>query len=227
MAGGRQGNRGKTDPVENQAKVDPSLDGDMESFDVRAANGDDSGLSTAEVGAIQERRTHAPHPFDNYQLARKVDVDGGKLKVSATHLVLLKPSEEPMHDRSNDHVIVGGDPKNPGGQKTARLKTYHTRLVTNRYGDENLSVVFDREVKVGDTVYPCSYVTSHAARAQLCYTWDARKGRVMVDKRYMLADTRQAIPLLQMFKSIMYQRTEAERKASEFDNAQESTAADI
>jgi hypothetical protein len=47
---------------------------------------------------------------------------------------------------------------------------------------------------------------------------------VVPDKRYMLADKRQAVPLARMFEAVYSQRTRAERAAKAFDNAQETTA---
>jgi hypothetical protein len=178
----------------------------------------------------------APHPFDGFQLARRVAVGvDGKLKVSATYLVLLKPTEHPQEDRSNDAVTIafskepgkGGDPKNgPTLTKVVKLDTFHTQVVTNRHGNENIQIVFDREVLVDGEWYRCAVVPSHAARAQLVYNWDVKRKRVVIDKRYMIADMRQAKPLLDMYKAMMYQRTAAERSAKEFDDLQETTAMD-
>lgn len=227
---GNTGKRKLIDPVKAAGK-DNAVDEEMQSLDPSRTPTPDEGLLESEIGAVQQRRTTAPHPFEGYRLGRKVKVMG--TEISTTHLVLLKPTEEPPPDASNKGVTVyvgqgegdGGDPKlHPGRQMT--LGTFHTRVVTNRQMNQNTQVVFDWDIKVGQTPYKCAYVPSHTHRAQLVFYFDKKKNRIMVDKRYALADTAQATRLLQIFQSIHWQRTSAERKAKDFDDTPESAASD-
>ena len=146
--------------------------------------------------------------------------------VSSTYLVLLKPTEEPVPDPSNENqtVYVGGDGSpSPGSrEKRVTFPTSHTRCLPRRNGIENESVVFDREVLVGDVWYKCAVVTSHSVRAQVCFVFDEDRNRIMPDKRYVLADMRQVTPLLNLFKALYYQRTRADRAAKEFDAAKDT-----
>jgi hypothetical protein len=84
--------------------------------------------------------------------------------------------------------------------------------------------VFDRDILVSGSWYKCAVVKGHAARSQILFTFDERRNAVVPDKRYMLADKRQAVPLARMFEAVYNQRTRAERAAKAFDNAQETTA---
>jgi hypothetical protein len=219
-----------TDPVDEQGLGVESQDAES-AFDPKKDPGVDSGvgLDPNDVGAIRPRAAAAPHPFDGYRLARNVDIGTGETRISATFLVLLKPSEEPVPDISNADVTIntakkgsgaiGGAPGPDTYEKKVTLGTYHTRTVPNRQNTQNYQFVFDREVLVGDQWYKCAVVPSHSCRAQICFTFDPRKERVMPDKRYLLADTRQAQALFRLFSAIHYQRTSAERNAKEFDDA--------
>lgn len=222
------------DPVaESNQEVDgDSLSEEMKSLGI-GSEVDSEVLSLGEVGAIHSRKTSAPHPFEGYRLGRGVLVGDSGLKVSSTFIVILKKAEEPAPDLSNEGQTIyvskeeggGGSPK-LGTPKTVTLGTYHTRMVTNRQGNENQQVVFDRDILIGEDWYKCSIIKSHAARAQVCFAYNDRQNKAVPDKRYMLADTRQAVPLLKMFEAIYYQRTGAERAARNFDAAQETTAND-
>jgi hypothetical protein len=219
------------DPVEEAGGGSEQVPDEFDSLDPskQPKDGADSDyLQADEVGAIRPRAATAPHPFNNYRLGRAVPVgDDGKLKVSSTFIVLLKPTEEPPPDASNEKVSIykgGGGQPQTGTETIVTLGTYHTRVVTNRQGNVNEQVVFDREIFVGGSWYKCAIVRGHAARSQILFTFDERRGRVVPDKRYMLADKRQAVPLARMFEAVYSQRTRAERAAKAFDNAQETTA---
>lgn len=231
--------KGLKDPVEekNEKREEAQLTEEMKSLAVGEQEPEDDGfLSMDEIGAVQARRTSAPHPFDGYRLGRKVPVgENGDLAISSTYLVLLKPTAQPAEDASNKGQTIyvsktpggGGSPTAPGSvAKVVDYPTSHTRVVINRQGNQNESVVFDREILVSGQWYKCAIVRSHAARAQIIFKFDEKRGRSVPDERYMLADTRQAQPLLRMFEAIYHQRTKAERAAREFDAAQETTAAD-
>jgi hypothetical protein len=224
-----------SDPVDDITNDSAAGDDELKGLDPNAQPSDTEEqvgvLSADEIGAIHERRTSSPHPFDGYQLGRNIIV--GQAEISATFLVLLKPSEEPQPDKSNENQTIYTGPPGQGGTpqtgraKTVTLPTSHTRVVSNRQGNQNETVVFDREVVLahGQT-FKCAIIRSHTSRAQVCFEYDTKSKRVRPDKRYMLADTRQAIPLRKLFEAVYYQRTGAERAAREFDAAQETTAAD-
>jgi len=227
--------KGLKDPVDdgNEAKAAADMAQEMATLDPESRSTEQGGmlLEPGEVGAIKERRTSAPHPFDGYRLGRKVIV--GETQISSTFIVLLSPLAEPVPDPSNDDndVYVGGDgtgtPRSGGKRKTVRFPTSHTRVVTNRHGNQNEQVVFDRTMVLADgSEYKCAIVRGHSQRAQIVFTFDPDRNRVMVDKRYMLADKHQAPNLLKLFEAIYSQRTHAEKAARDFDAAQESTAAD-
>jgi hypothetical protein len=219
------------DPVEEAGGGEERLPDEFDSLDPakQPKAGEDSDyLDAKEVGAIQPRAATAPHPFNGYRLGRPVAVgDDGVLKVSSTYIVLLKPTEEPPPDPSNDKVSIykgGGGQPQTGTETIVTLGTYHTRVVTSRQGNVNEQVVFDRDILVSGSWYKCAVVKGHAARSQILFTFDERRNAVVPDKRYMLADKRQAVPLARMFEAVYNQRTRAERAAKAFDNAQETTA---
>lgn len=227
--------KGLKDPADEIDYVDDRLtDPELVTFDPERQNDpmpDNGLLDIGEVGAIQERRSSAPHPFDGYQLGRKIKV--GKVNISSTYIVMVKPSEEPPPDRSNDGITIyvsgeagGGGSPEQGKAKTVTLPTSHSRVAPNREGT-NESVVFDREIELRDGVkYHCAVIPSHAVRAQICFYWDHDRNRVRTDKRYLLADLNQQTRLRRMFEAVHYQRSGAEKRAQDFDAAQETTAAD-
>jgi len=220
-------NKGLQDPVEGKGS-DETLKEELSTLDPDAQTEDFMFLKPEEIGSIRDRQSASPHPFDNYRLGRKILV--GETMVSSTFVVLLNPTSEPTVDKSNlnQTIYAGGDntPKT-GKPKVVNFETSHTRVVTDRTGTVNESVVFDREIVIGDgRKFKCAIVKSHAARSQICFAFDGKRNKVVTDKRYSLADVGQAQALYKMFSAVHYQRTNSERAAKEFDVAQESTAAD-
>lgn len=221
------------DPVDRGGKkVHEELRQELESMGVEeSADAGDiedfSFLSADELGTIQERRTKMPHPFDGYKSGRKIMV--GECKVSSTFVSILNTGHEPPPDKSNigQTVYIGGDgsgtPRGGGEAKAVDLPTSHTRMVTDRTGIRNETVVFDRDITLSDgRVMKCAIVRSHAARSQIHFRFDPRRMRAVPDKRYSLADPKQADRLFAMFQALYYQRTKAEQAAKEFDAAEET-----
>lgn len=229
MAKGKGKNTALKDPVEGSGE--DTLKEELDAMGVEDAAEGFSFLKPDEIGTIKENRVRAPHPFDGYRLGRKITV--GDAQISSTFVIVLNQGQEPPTDKSNlgVTVYVGGDgsghPRGGGKRKVVDLTTAHTRVVTDRSGSVNETVVFDRDIILSDgQVLKCAIVKSHAARAQIMFDFDQKRNRIMPNKTYSMADKRQADRLYQMFRAIHYQRTRAEQSAKAFDAAEESTAED-
>jgi len=98
------------------------------------------------------------------------------------------------------------------------LKTYHNRYIMDYDvgGPQATDWWFDRTVMVNDLEMNCCVVPSHSARAQICFMLD-KEGKLRVDGRYLLADTKQANRLRGVFRNVNYQQLKGERAAQKFD----------
>ena len=168
-----------------------------------------------------------PHPFEGYpqkkfkigtRKERGKDVD---LIVNATWIVALNPKEYVHQDPSGKAITI-----NVGGQeKVVNYMTSHNRIVRDETG-RNIDIVFDREIVLaeGKKMTRVTICPDHTARAQLVFTVDKKTGKILVDRRYVLADSDQASRLRRLFEMFYHQQTQSERLASKFDEESESKA---
>jgi len=217
-----------TDPVEGKIS---DQEPDEESFGT--SEHDESVLSETEIGALPEKITQTPNPFDGYPLARKVKV--GEVMVSATYIMLLKDPDNIFQDPSGRGVTheffaknkqgedirledADGKLKKPKVEKrtSVTLKSYHNRITVHPITGEATDTVFDRYIMVGSRERMCALVPSHIARAQICLMVD-NKGVIRIDRRYELADPKQASRIREVFNQVHYQQMKTERMAQKFD----------
>jgi len=192
-------------------------------------------LTLDEIGSVPDRVAGAPHPFEGFPLGRKVPV--GEVKISSTFLVLLKDADifQDPSGQGVTHAWFEKDAKGNDKQKedadgrlkppkvkrreNINLENFHNAVATDfdTAGDgQSTKVVFDRKVTVGDREMYCAVVPSHSVRAQLVFYLDD-KGKMRVDRRYMLADRRQDNTLRRVFQNVKYQQLSGERAAQKFD----------
>ena len=221
-----------------QDPVDEGKDkAEEDSFEEEMKAADPERLDLDEIGSLSEAVVATPHPFASYPIGRKVKV--GKMMVSKTHIVILKDPGSVFQDPSGRgvaHNVIAKDkagndirPVNADDRFLApkiakrtkvNLKTSHSR-VTRNYDDgsgQHMDWVFDQTVMVGDREMVCCVVPPHSARAQIFIRLD--KGKIQVDKRYMLADIKQGNKLRRVFKNIYYQQLAGERAAQKFESDQ-------
>lgn len=221
-------------------KLKDPVDVDKEEQEVQAAqvemeSFDPANLKLDEIGAIPVTAERTPHPFEGYPLGRKIEVSEG-VKISSTFVVILKDKnifQDPSGKGITHQVIQKGSDGNDVKKVTAEgkflppkiattkvidLKTYHNRIASDYDGGgaQPMNWVFDRSVMVDDREMNCCVVPSHSARAQICFMLD-KKGKLRVDGRYLLADTKQANRLRGVFRNVNYQQLAGERAAQKFD----------
>lgn len=185
------------------------------------------GLSLEDFQPVPVTAARQPHPFEGYP-QKKIQIgtwlDKGKVKpliVSKTALVALNPKEYVHQDPSGKNVSL-----TVNGQETfVDFKTLHNRIVRDQNGN-NIEVLFSREISLGDgkKITRCAYCPDHTARAQIIFTIDRKTGKVVVDRRYVLADVEQVSRLQRVFQAHHYQQTQSERLAQKFDAEPESAA---
>jgi hypothetical protein len=185
-------------------------------------------LTLDDFQPIPTTANRQPHPFEGYP-QRKIKIgtykEFGKEKeliVNATHIVALNPKEFVFQDRSGQGVEINFK---EGGPKIVNLETFHSRVVRDQMG-KNTVIVFDRKITLGDgkSLDRCSICPDHTARAQLMFKVNPKTGKVEVDNRYLLADTKQVSRLRELFNRYFFQQTQSERLAAKFDAEQESKA---
>ena len=206
------------------------------SFEEEMKQADPMRLDPSEIGSMPESAARSPHPFDGYPLGRKVMV--GKTPISSTFIVILRDPSAVFQDPSGKGVTHqffakdkdGNDikPVNADGKflapkiektKVINLETHHNRITSN-YDDgsrQSMDWVFDRKVMVGDREMTCCVIPSHSARAQI-FLRMTKKGKIAIDRRYMLADVNQGNRLRRVFRNIHYQQLKGELAAQKFDS---------
>lgn len=213
-------------------------DAEEASFVQQMQEADPTRLDPNEIGSMPESAARTPHPFSGYPLGRKVTLVGSKTPISSTWLVILRDPSAVFQDVSGKgvtHQVIAKDkegkdikPMTADGKymapkikasKIINLKTSHNRVTTN-YDDgsgQSMDWVFDRKIMVGENEMTCCVVPSHSARAQI-FLRLSKKGKIEIDRRYMLADTKQGNRLRRVFKNINYQQLAGERAAQQFDS---------
>jgi len=223
-----------TDPVdEGKEQGKGELDEEMAQMLDPESKLPDGVLTEGEVGSVPVSATTAIHPFQGFHLGREIKV--GESEISSTFIILLR-DDDIFQDESGKRVSQAFFKKDGKGNdirkevdgkfyppkvdkiKTVDLKSYHNRVTTHPRTGVSTDTVFDRQVKVGNRMRVCAVEPSHSARAQICL--HLNKGKVGVDRRYQLADTRQVKRLRKVFDQANYQHMKAERLAKKFDSEQ-------
>jgi len=201
-----------TDPVENakEEQLEIKVEQERKAFDI-------NNLTMRDFHVLAESFARTPGPFDGYPL--KPEVDLGKAKISATHVVALNPKELIIQDPSGKAHTVWTEVKDKMGKTVGRkneriviLKTYHSRVLKDGSG-VNTDIVFDRSLNLADgNVVWVSIVRDYVLRSRLMYKL-TRDGRVQVDRRYLLLDPDQAKRLRKTFEIIINPHLKIERVA--------------
>ncbi len=195
---------------------------------------DPNMLGAEEIGDIPDSAASTPHPFAGYpvgRLIRLIGTDSKNKGTSSTFIVLLKDKDifQDPSGKGVDHVFFAKDktgedikgtdadgrfkPAKVKSRKIINLRTSHNRVTTNPGGGrDSHDSVFDRKVMVknrGEMM--CAIIPDPIHRAMVCFKLE--KGRMVVDKRYMLADPKQKGRLRDVFRKVHYQQMKAERLA--------------
>jgi hypothetical protein len=213
--------------------VDPVAEGQQE--DEAAAQAKEieamsiEGLSLEDFQPVPVTAARQPHPFEGYpQTKIQIGTYQEKGKKEPTPLIVIKaglialnPKEYVHQDPSGKNVSL-----TVNGQETfVDFKTLHNRIVRDQNG-KSIEVIFSREIALGDgkKITRCAYCPDHTARAQIIFSVDRKTGKVVVDRRYVLADSGQVSRLRRVFEMYHYQQTQSERLAQKFDAEPESAA---
>lgn len=181
-------------------------------------------MSINEFKSIPREAARSPHPFQGYpkRIVTMPTADGRPLKdgstsikVNLTHLVAINPTKMQVHQDPSGLNQVQTDPRT-GEEKRTTIKTTHNRIVVDyENGGINIDVDFGRELKLEDgSTLMCAIVSSHSARAQLCFQYNPKAQRIEEDDRYVLPDVDQVRPLRRVFEMIINPRIKTERWAA-------------
>lgn len=182
-----------TDPVDG-ANEAQELEKEMESFD----------LSKVKVQAIPPEAAKASRPFDGYPLKY---AGKGKDRLCLTHLVGYNHLAKPLRQDPSNKLKKNGD------GKMVKILTTHNRLIKDPETKENLDVVFDRLKRTADGEFYFAIVPSPYVRAQLCFAYDNKLQRIIVDTRYLLLDLDQKDRLKRCFEQVINPQLKIERDA--------------
>jgi hypothetical protein len=211
------------DPVEEITKKNEEQGQDAE---IKAMSID--ALKLEDFQPLPADAARQSHPFEGYPM-QKIQigkyVEKGKevaLVVNRTAIIALNPKEYVPQDRSGVNVsqVVNGV------ERFVTYPTSHNRIVRDQYG-QNITVVFDREITLSDgqKLSRVAICPDHTARAQIFFSVDKKTGKVLPDRRYLLADVEQRSRLRRVFEMHHFQQTKSERLAARFDEEPESRVA--
>ncbi|MEN6423309.1 MAG: hypothetical protein ABFD76_15320 [Smithella sp.] len=162
-------------------------------------------LDNFEPRPVKPEAAKTVRPFDGYPLKAKIKVGetevSGKIKdalVSASFIVVINPTFQVRQDPSNRRGI----------------KNYHSRSIRDYENQDNVIVVFDREIELKGKKYLYAVVPQHSVRAQLIFKYDQNKQRIEVCQDYLLLDTDQDSRLKKVFEQIINPKLKVEREAS-------------
>ena len=185
------------------------------------------GLSLEDFQPVPITAARQPHPFEGYP-QQKIQIGTWKDKGVEKPLIVLKAGIVALNPKEYVHQ----DPSGKGVSSTVNgkeifvdFKTLHNRIVRDQNG-QNIEVLFSRDILLGDgkKISRCAYCPDHTARAQIIFAVDKKTGKIVVDRRYVLADVEQVSRLRRVFESYHYQQTQSERLAQKFDAEPESKA---
>ena len=158
-------------------------------------------ISSLDPVSIPITAARVSRPFDGYPV-RKTKL--GKYEVCLTHLVL--------HNHVSNPVA-----QDPSGPKVngKRLQTYHNRWIrdVDNGGNGNVAVFFDRPIETAKGIFYGSVIPDPYIRCQLCFRYDEKTQRIVVDNRYMLLDADQTGPLKRCFEQVINPQLKIERAA--------------
>jgi len=178
----------KIDPVAGEGKLDEAL----------------KGIGELNFQPIPLAAARVSRPFDGYPM-KKVTIGGAETYLA--YVVALNPTVAVRLDPSNRKV------KTKDGT-FEQVKNTHARFVRDYEENENTEVVFDRIVEVGGKEFYCAIVPSHNVRAQLCFKYDDKGKRILVDSNYLFLDTAQDQRLKRVFEQIINPKLQLEREAA-------------
>lgn len=163
-------------------------------------------LDDFEPKPVRPEAAKPSRPFDGYPFKKKikvgeyVDSEDRKAKdsmISATFIVILNPTVQVRQDTSN-----------------RKTKNYHSRMIRDYEAQDNVVVVFDREIEIKGKKYFYAVVPQHSVRAQLVFKYDNNKQRIEVVPDYLLLDSEQEKPLKRVFELLNNPKLKVEREAS-------------
>jgi hypothetical protein len=183
------------DPVQSDQSA--LAEEEMESLDMKKA--DQVSFKPIPLDAAKTRR-----PFDGYPLKK---FTFGKVNTYESYIVAINPSIPIYQDPANKRV------KQRNGTMK-KVLTRHSRVIRDREINENLIIVFDRDIESNGVNYQCAIVESHNVRAQICFAYDANRKRITVDPRYELLDTEQRGRLRQVYEQVINPKIKMEKQAA-------------
>lgn len=171
----------------------------------------------------QKMASGASDPFTGYHMEKIElpgvhDEKGAPIKKPKTFIVALSPSLSVPQDKSGKGVTI----QHPKTKVTniVDIPSSHSRIVKDASG-QNHEIVFDRDIETKDGKnLKYAIIADHLMRAQCIFR--TVKGKLRVDDRYVLMDTKQDSRLRELFVRFNYQELKHERSAKKFDSEEES-----
>jgi hypothetical protein len=173
-----------------------------------AKNAEDGSLnieniSISQLLPITAAEARIVQPFDGYP-AKRITI--GAVTTFRHHIVILKPIIQIPQDSANRKVKVKGG-------KLEQVMTYHNRFVRDLESKDNITIMFDREMKLKDATVFFAIVESNNVRAQICFKYDTKRERIMPDDRYVLLDRDQVSRLRRVFEQVINPNIKMEQQA--------------
>jgi hypothetical protein len=162
------------------------------------------GIGELNFQPIPLKAARVSRPFDGYPM-KKVTI--GTMETYLAYVVALNPTVAVRLDPSNRKV------KTKDGT-FEQVKNTHARFIRDYEENENTEVVFDRIMEIGGKEYFCAIVPSHNVRAQLCFRYEDKNKRIVVDSNYLFLDTAQDQHLKRVFEQIINPKLQLEREAA-------------
>lgn len=187
-------------------KKDPVSAGEDKGKNVMKGIPDGEGISNKELNfqPIPLKAARISRPFDGYPM-KKVMIGGADTYLA--YVVALNPTVPVRLDPSNRKVKMKDG-------TFEQVKNTHARFIRDYEENENTEVVFDRIVEIGGKEYYCAIVPSHNVRAQLCFKYEDKNKRILVDSNYLFLDVEQNQRLKRVFEQIINPLLKLEREAA-------------
>jgi len=185
-----------TDPVD-KGKAAALEAGEADSVDIRKTE------PTLNFKPIPPSSAQVSRPFDGYPLK---SIEIGEIKTKTAFIIALNPTVQVPQDPNNRRI------KTKSGM--VKVQTYHSRFIRDRENRQNADVQFNIPVEVDGRTYQCAIVASHNVRAQIMYSFDNQKNRIVVDNRYLLLDSEQTSRLKRVFEQVINPNIKMEKEAA-------------
>jgi hypothetical protein len=156
--------------------------------------------------AAKLRKPFEGYPFKKFNFNGITEITDNKIPLYEQYIVALNPMIHVVQDRSNKKV------KTKKGME--QINTYHSRVIRDTEEGENTIVHFDRPLVLDGKTYFCAIVPSHNVRAQLCFKYDARQLKIVIDDRYMLLDNEQAGKLKDVYAQVLNPKLKMEKESA-------------